>query len=440
MNERVSLAVRHALSVLPPGTRLLCALSGGADSVAMTHCVMRLALSMGLEVRAAHFNHHLRGAESDRDEQFVRNLCVQWGLPLVVGGGTVQPEGNGMEDAARQLRYAFLRQTAEGARILTAHTMDDQAETVLLQLIRGTGLKGLGGIAPQNGELLRPLLEVRRTDVLDYLAAYGLSHVEDSSNAEDAYRRNRLRHQLLPLLARENPRITETLAELARRARQEEQLLSAMTATALELCRGQEGLHCGRLRQQPEALQSRILRAYVPMELNARHTAALLELCGAERSTGSLSLPGGWSAVRAYDWLRLEREDMEQPKPCRLSKACVVEWSGWRISCEKCEAPPEISQFGYTFHLAYDTIIGELELRSRQTGDVLHLPGGTRSLKRLMIDRKIPVRERNRIPVLADAAGVLAVPGLGMDRLRQACPGQLAWRITMEPVGEDGDE
>ncbi len=440
MSEALTRSVYRVLSALPMGTRLLCALSGGADSVAMTHCVMTLAPALGLEVTAAHYNHHLRGAESDRDEAFVRDLCVQWGLPLTVGGGTVLPDGTGWEDAARRLRYDFLRRTAQGALIATAHTMDDQAETVLLQLIRGTGLKGLGGIALRTEELLRPLLEIQRADVLDYLVVRGLPHIEDSSNAADGYRRNRVRHQILPLMAQENPRIAESLAQLAQQARQDEALLVSLTATALMHCSGPDGLSCGKLQTQPEALRSRILRAWTPTELNARHTAALLALACGSRTTGSCSLPGGWTAVRAYDWLRLERETPPPWKPRLLHMPGTSELPGWRISCEICTAPAEISQFGYTFYLAHDTITGDVELRPRQSGDMLHLPGGTRSLKRLMIDRKIPARDRSRIPVLADAAGVLAVPGLGADRLRLARPGQPAWRITARQIREDGDE
>jgi len=431
VSDTLTRAVRRALQALPAGTQLLCALSGGADSVAMTHCAMRLGPAMGLKVSAAHFNHHLRGAESDRDEAFVRDLCAQWGLSLTVGAGTVVNSGTGTEDAARQLRYAFLRETAGEGFIATAHTMDDQAETVLLQLIRGTGLKGLGGIAPQGRGLLRPLLEVRRADVMDYLNTYGLPHVEDSSNAADDYRRNRLRHQLLPLLRAENPRMTESLSELARQARADEALLSELTQQALTQCCEGDALCCDRLRQQPEALQSRVLRAFCPVELSARHTAALLALCADSSGSGSVSLPGGWTAQRAYAHLRLQRETTENWKAMVLPMPGACELSGWRFTSEKCIATAETSQNSYTFYLSHDTIIGEVWVRPRQRGDALRLSGGTRTLKRLMIDRKLPAQLRDQWPVLADEAGVLAVPGLAVDAVRRARQGELAWRITV---------
>lgn len=439
MSDSLIRAVRESLSTLLVGTRVVCALSGGADSVAMTHCVMRLAPTMGLEAVAAHYNHHLRGAESDRDEAFVRDLCARWDLPLTVGGGIVANQGGGIEDAARQLRYVFLREAAGAGVIATAHTMDDQAETVLLQLIRGTGLKGLGGIAPQRGGLIRPLLEVRRADVMNYLAVHGLPHVEDSSNTADDYRRNRVRHQLLPLLTAENPRMTESLAELARQSRAEEALLSEMTRQALESCVADGALCCDRLQAQPDALQSRILRAFCGMELSARHTTALRGLCCNCEGSGSVSLPEGWTAVRTYERLRLERGAPEKWGAVVLSVPGVCEVPGWRIECEKSTAPVEISQFSYTFYLSHDTITGDVMVRPRTSGDMLRLPGGSRSLKRLMIDRKLPARERDMVPVLADEAGVLAVPGLAVDAERQAKPGFPAWRITVTRIREDGD-
>ncbi len=428
MNDPLTKSVRQALSALPPGARLLCALSGGADSVAMTHCVW--TLRDGFEVSAAHFNHHLRGAESDRDEAFVRDLCQKLGLPLTVGHGTVKPS----EDAARQARYAFLRQAAPGAWILTAHTLDDQAETVLLHLIRGTGLKGLGGIAPMAHPLLRPLLQVRRRDVMAYLRANDLAFVEDSTNAEDHYRRNRIRHQVLPLLEAENPRITEHLAALAAQLRGDEELLQDLSLQALKNCTEGKTLHCQALQDYPDALQNRILRAFCPVELSGKQTDALRRLARERIGSGRIDLPQGWTALRSYDRLRIERGSSAPWEPASLPLPGSITVGNWRIVCEKSIAPAEISQFGYTFYLAHDTISGVVTVRPRQSGDSLHLPGGTRTLKRLMIDRKIPAQERDQIPVLSDARGVLAVMGLAADGHRLAQTGQMAWKMTAEEI------
>jgi len=426
VSDALTRAVRQALETLQPEASVLCALSGGADSVAMTHCVMTLCRQAGRPVAAAHFNHHLRGAESDRDEAFVRTLCEAWALPLTVGGGVVEPQGTGVEDAARRLRYAFLRETAGDGWIATAHTMDDQAETVLLQLMRGTGLRGLGGIAPAQDRLLRPLLQVRRAEVEAYLTAQGLPHIEDSSNVSDDYRRNRVRHRLLPWMAEENPRIVPALSELSAQARREEDFLNELTEAALVAARTAEGLNCTALGGLHPALRVRVLRAFASMPLTSRQTAALEALaCGVDPSA-EVTLPDGWTARRVYDCLRVERTaPAEGWEPVRLPipGSCAIPALGWTITAEICRTAPKISQNGYTFCVAHDTIAGDVWIRPRQTGDRLRLSGGSRTLKRLMIDRRIPVAQRDRMPVLADDNGVLAVPGLATDLPRQALSG-----------------
>ena len=176
--------VKAALAGLSPGSALVCAVSGGADSVALLHCLWTLSEEAGFSLSAAHFNHCLRGEESDGDEAFVRYLCKQWGVPLAVGRGDAakraRETGESLEEAARALRHGFL--SAQPGLIATAHNADDQVETVLINLLRGTGLRGLCGMAPQSGRIVRPLLTVTRAEILVYLQENGLSWREDSSN------------------------------------------------------------------------------------------------------------------------------------------------------------------------------------------------------------------------------------------------------------------
>ena len=200
---------------MEPGYTVICALSGGADSVALLYGLYLLRDRLGIRLEAAHFNHCLRGEESQRDEAFARQLCEKLEIPLAVSRAQIVPGEKGLENAAREARYAFLRSLP--GKIATAHTADDNAETVLMRMVRGTGLKGLGGIPPVNGSVIRPMLTVTRLDVEDFLKEHGLPHVEDSSNAGDDFLRNRLRHHVLPLLHQENPKISENLSAMALR-------------------------------------------------------------------------------------------------------------------------------------------------------------------------------------------------------------------------------
>ena len=207
------LAWMQAQRMTEPGDTVVCAVSGGADSVSMLHVLLSLQDTLGIRVEAAHFNHHLRGAESDRDEAFVRQLCASLGVPLHTGGGDVQARAaqthESLEEAARKLRYAFF-DTLPGL-VATAHTQDDNLETVLLNLTRGTGLAGLTGIPPKRGRLIRPMLVCTRAQIEACLAEHGFSYVTDSTNLLPDARRNRLRQRVIPLLREENPAVAQTV-------------------------------------------------------------------------------------------------------------------------------------------------------------------------------------------------------------------------------------
>ena len=237
-------------ALLSPGDKVIAAVSGGADSVAMLFALYLLRDELGITLEAAHFNHHLRGAESDRDEAFVTDFCGRYCIPLHLGSGRIVSGKKGLEAAARDARYAFLRSLP--GKVATAHTADDNAETVLMRLIRGTGLKGLGAIAPVSGNVIRPMLTVTRDDVEAFLEEYALPHVEDSSNAEDDFLRNRIRHGILPLMRAENPRIGENLSAMALLLRQDEACLQAMIPE-------EQGGDVSRLKAMEPALRRRTL-------------------------------------------------------------------------------------------------------------------------------------------------------------------------------------
>ena len=283
------------IDAIAPGARVLCAVSGGVDSMYLLHRMTELAAQRGFTVGCAHFNHGLRGTESDRDEAFVRTQCAHLGVPFYAGRGDVASvRGMGTEGAARQLRYAFLTDCAAAHGydwIATAHTADDNAETLLLNLARGCGLRGLTGIPPQRGKLLRPMLDTTRAEAEAYLAAHGIAHVEDSTNASDAYARNRVRHHAVPALESVNAAFVQHAADTAALLREDERFLGGLAAEFLAGQTPAEGIPTAELLALPRPVRVRVLQQAAGRELSRRHLLALEQLCGGE-GLGYADMPG----------------------------------------------------------------------------------------------------------------------------------------------------
>lgn len=432
------LAFGDGFGMFPQGGTVLCALSGGVDSMALLALLRELAVVRGLTIHAAHFNHQLRGEESQRDETFVRGWCREQGVPLTVGRGDVAAEavrlGLGIEETARQLRYAFLEETAAAlggnTRIATAHNADDNAETVLLHLLRGSGLDGLTGIPPRRGRLCRPLLEVPRETLEDYLQDKGIPHVEDSSNAQGDYRRNRLRQQVMPVLRAENPAFVRRLAANLVSLREDRDFLDALgREISDQAAETTDGLSLP-IRALGDAPRPAAVRAVKQMfarlglvQYRAAHLEAVLALVQSEHPSGECALPQGLRVRRQYDRLLFALPN-KTTKPSLDTVTITVpgryEWGDWSVTVTPgvCPDTGALGDRAWYFSAALP-----LTLRSRQTGDRLRLPGRReKSLKKWFIDERIPQPRRDSLPVLADPWGVLAVGGLGPngDRLAQA--------------------
>ena len=379
--------------MIEAGDHIICAVSGGADSMALLWAMYLLKEKLDIQLSAAHFNHHLRGEESDRDEQFVRDFCDGYGIPLFVGSGEITAGKKGLEAAARDARYAFLRSLP--GKIATAHTADDNAETVLMHLVRGTGLKGLGAISPINGNVIRPMLGITRADVEALLDEYHVQHITDSSNDTDAFLRNRLRHHVMPLLKEENPKLAENLSAMALRLRQDEEALSRIASDA--------PLSVSALRQELPAVRVRVLEHFLKSsgvkEPEAQHIALAESLVFSENPSAQGNFPGGITIGRNYDTL----EVLTRQAQIALQAICTP--------AEKIINTPDV----FTVNP-----VGTVCIRSRRSGDAIRLSGGTKSLKKLFIDRKIPATLRDAVPVICDDAGILGVYGIGVNLDRAA--------------------
>ena len=413
----------HRYNMVSPGDTIICAVSGGADSVALLFALYLLKEKWHITLEAAHFNHHLRNEESDRDEAFVKDFCQRFDIPLHLGDGNIVPGKKGLEAAARDARYGFLSQLS--GKIATAHTADDNAETVLMHLVRGTGLKGLGAIAPINSKLIRPMLSVTRQDVENFLNEYHLPHVEDSSNGSDRFLRNRIRHQVMPLLKQENPSLAENLSEMALRLRQDEAALDALAS-------GHSTATVTELRTLEPAVRSRVLEKFLKTsgvrEPEAQHITLAESLVFSDKPSATASFPGGVTIGRNYDRLAV----ISQTAPLEtVALACPgvtdLPKIGLRVFCE-----PAMGQS--TGKDAFTVVTsGTPVIRSRITGDAVRFPGGTKTLKKWFIDQKIPAAQRNLIPVIADDDGVLGVYGGGANLDRLAGPGT-AVHIRFETI------
>ena len=407
------LAFLKEQNMVQAGDTVICAVSGGADSMALLWAMHSLKDKLEISVEAAHFNHRLRGEESDRDEAFVKDFCARHGIPCHVGGGSVKAGEKGLEAAARTARYDFLQSLS--GKIATAHTADDNAETLLMHLIRGTGLKGLGGIAPKRENLIRPMLTVTRQDVLAFLKAENIPHVTDSSNETDAFLRNRIRHHVMPLLKLENPSLSRNLSATALRLRQDEEMLDAFAEPSADV---------ETLRKLHAPLQNRslgkLLISFGVKEPEAEHLELLRKVVYSENPSAYAAFPGDILIGRKYDTL----VKLEELPPLGIhSLRCPGETLIPELGCKVlCRAPTENGE-GMKVRLEENPVI-----RSRAEGDTIRLSGGTKTLKKLFIDKKIPASERSRIPVLADDAGVAAVWGIGPDCDRKKDPN---WEILL---------
>ena len=392
--------------MLPPkGGTILCAVSGGRDSMCLLHYLHRLGRERGFTVAAAHLDHHMRPTAA-RDVAIVTAFCRANHIPLRTGVTPVYEKAEEwrltVEEAGRRARYEFLAAAAtelHADKIATAHHQNDQAETVLLNLLRGTGPAGLAGIPPVRDNFIRPLLNTPRSEIEDYVAEHHIPYGDDETNFDLHYARNRLRRSLWPLLEEINPQATAHIAAAAAILRQEDSYLDALAAA----CLPPEGAEIDRqaLLSAPEALQSRLLRQLIDRagggkkDVSASHLRALLALC---RSGGTLPLPGGVTAVCRGDTLRLV------PAAPPLARQPLHEganrWGKYTIILTPQHGVP---------------LPGPFTVRPWQGRDRMTLPGsrGSRTVKRLLMDAAIPRERWERLPVICCDGKPVFIPGVG---------------------------
>ena len=420
-----------------PGDRVLVGLSGGADSVALTELLLELKPRLGITLVLAHLNHGLR-AEAEEDEAFCRSLSERLSLPFASGRADVAERARkskrSIEDEGRNARYQFLEAQAAqfGAqRIAVGHTLDDQAETFLLRLLRGSGSRGLGAIHPvKDGGIVRPLIEVRRREIESYLEERGASFREDASNADPRFTRNRIRHQELPRLSSAyNPRLVETLARSASLLRDEEEWMEAETRDAFDSVAAVSGdeirLDQKALSRHPLALRRRLIRVAIERlrglgNVSHRHIEDVLALAEEGQSGRELYLPG-LVVELSFDQMRFASASTARARKARErgyngfeyrlsipARVRIPECLG-TLSARIAEPNRELEgtpPFGNAVIVGFDGRLPELKVRSPRPGDRFHPLGapGSKSLSRYLMGRKVSRDSRSRVPLVVRGA------------------------------------
>ncbi len=397
MSERALDAARDS-GLVRPGEPLLVMVSGGGDSVALLDIAHRL----GASATALHVNYGLRDGAA-ADEELVRELAGRMDVPLHVHHVTLPAEGN-LQELARDARYALAEQVADGD-YAAAHTASDQAETVLYRLAVSPGSRALHGMAPRRGRLVRPLLEVTREEVRDYLSARGLEWREDPSNADRRFARARVRHDVLDALGELSPAAERNIAETARQLRDEAEVLDAAVADALAELAG-PAISLDALREHPPALQRLVLRSLAGRTLSRRELEQLLGV--GQRGTKSLDLGGGLRAVAEYGTLRFTRAaDAGPPAPVELAVPGRARFGDWELEA-RLEGPGDV---------AVTDLGPAVTVRAWRDGDRMRPAGlgGSKSLQDLFTDRKVPRALRRTLPVVEAEGQIVWVAGVAVD-------------------------
>ncbi len=410
---------------------VIVGLSGGADSVFLLLSTMEYRRRHGdFKILAVHVNHMIRGAEAERDEQFSERLCRELGIEYVSRKIDVptlaKNESIGLEEAARKARYSFFDEIIKGrndvSKILVAHNADDNFETVIMNMMRGAGTRGISGIAPVRDNILRPLIYSKKTDIVRALSDFKIEFVTDSTNESDDYTRNYIRHNIIPAFYSVSTDPLRAVERMCRNLREDDECLSSLADEFVSRC-CQDFIPKEELNKLHPSLLYRVLNEYFKRiscggVLERVHTSKIAKRLN-KGGDFSLSLPGGVRFVCERDKVSFVF-DQSEFKAFRIyvpyGKTDIPEFSSEiELSIVRSEKSCSKVYNNSTYaDLSSAIIIGDLFLRNKEDGDAYFYGGMTHKLKKLFNDRKIPSSKRSAIPVLCDEKGIVWVPGFGV--------------------------
>jgi tRNA(Ile)-lysidine synthase len=462
----MALAARVAETIrkyrmLADGDAILAAVSGGPDSVALLHALADVKEEFNLRLEVAHLEHGIRGEESRADARFVAALADRVGLPfhlkeIKLSEAKAESGGGNLEALAREERYRFLADTARGRglnKIATGHTLDDQAETLLMRMFRGSGRRGMRAIAPtaRHGDaiLIRPLIETPREDVEAYLAAEGLEYRVDRSNFDSTLLRNWMRLDLIPRLKEKiDPAVPARLARMAEIVRDEDEVLDRLARERLPATVRSSALLRAPLLAEPGALQRRIVRLWLENDLGSLrrigfdHIEAVLELACAGPPNGCVTLPGGREAVRRYETLTIEKRGVRPPYIAysyrfQTRADLIVVEAGMKLSSSVVAPDDVVTNDPFEAFFDVEKLPRTLTVRNFRPGDRLRPLGmtGQKKVKDLFIDKKMSLEARATLPLLFAGDEIAWIPGCARSRIALITAGtQSVLRVSARPL------
>lgn len=424
-------------NMLSKGDRVVCGVSGGADSVAMLRGLVDLRECFEFELCVAHLNHMLRGNEAERDADFVKKLCnelnVEFYYKAVDINALAKERGESVELAARNARYAFFEDVSKSFgsnKIATAHNANDNFETMLMHLARGAGLNGMCGIPPIRNNIIRPLIETSREQVVSYLHSTDQKYVEDSTNSKPIYTRNHVRLDVIPLLKEINPKIIESSVRSSQMFRDDEACLNGLAnELSAKLIKNEENnkiiVSVTELSAYPIALQRRIILSlarriikFTNFYLEFEHICDIINVMHSEKASLKINLPSGLCVAKSYDNLvfMLSGNAEKSLEDVYLSPGQEKEFGDYIVSCEKVRGSDKKRTDKSSFLISSEKEIRGIVVRSRRIGDEIKLVGRPRkTLKKLFIENRIPKEDRDRIPVVCIDDEIAAVYGIGVN-------------------------
>lgn len=418
--EKVKKTVNdHGL--LQRGDTVICAVSGGADSMCLLTLMLRLGKEMDLKVAAANLNHCLRGAESDGDSQFVETVCEIRGVPFygkkVDVALTAKARGLSLEEAGREERYKFFDELSArlgGAKIATGHNLSDNAETILFRLARGSGAKGLCGIRYKRGNIIRPLLDATRKEIEGYLLDSAVMWREDSSNSQLCYSRNKIRHTVIPRLEEIQPSAVEKIVSCGRSIAEDEEYLSSLAEKLLSSALvAEDEYSTSAILGAPSPIARRaaakLLEDWGAKDITQEKIMAFLDLCS-KPSGKRMDLNGDAYVLRSFYTVLKQSRQAERGFSYTLKPGQTLRHEDWELSIRLSDKRPPVDG-GAVAVFDANELFGTFTVRSRQDGDRIRLRGGgSKKLQDMFVDRKIPISMRSRVPVVLKGDEVIFVP------------------------------